>query len=359
MSVGGLIRDLRASRGWSQGHLALMLCEESGRPTLTHEDVSRWERGKVIPSRAWLEAIARLTGVSSDVLTAEARLDRVRSRDFLSLAALTAAHGSLAADMAASVAGRDAEALKTVQTTHGCDMVVASLVDSPGVVQLRRWMFDGSEPVLRVNAAGILAKLPGQDSAADVARVLQHDDEARDLYMTAVLSRVCAMDWTDAARLAADPLSLPERASFLRDWPLRSLTRRTPERDGAQPASSRISRHSFARVPPMHVIEVRNAELLETLTREAKDRGIASGAVVSLIGAVDSFTVSTMPADDATKDTLTDYALPAELSGTGEITDGAVHVHAVMAVEGDRAIAGHVHRANVGTWFVRAYVLPS
>ncbi|MGH3489086.1 MAG: hypothetical protein ACRDP8_14390 [Actinopolymorphaceae bacterium] len=139
----------------------------------------------------------------------------MRRRDFLSLAALTAAHGSLAADMAASVAGHDAESLTTVQTTHGTDLVLATLVDRPGLVQLRRWMRDGGEPVLRVNAAGILAKLPGQESAGEVAPVLQHDDEARDLYMTAVLSRVCAMEWGEAARLAADPLSLPDRAGFL------------------------------------------------------------------------------------------------------------------------------------------------
>jgi hypothetical protein len=28
-----------------------------------------------------------------------------------------------------------------------------------------------------------------------------------------------------------------------------------------------------------------------------------------------------------------------------------------MAVEGDRAISGHLHRAQVGTWFARAYLL--
>jgi predicted DNA-binding protein with PD1-like motif len=56
---------------------------------------------------------------------------------------------------------------------------------------------------------------------------------------------------------------------------------------------------------------------------------------------------------------ITDYAVPAEMTGTGEITDGTVHIHAVMALEGDRAIAGHLHRAQVGTWFARAYVLRS
>jgi len=107
----------------------------------------------------------------------------------------------------------------------------------------------------------------------------------------------------------------------------------------------------------MYVIEVRNAELIDTLTRAVNDRRIVDAAIVSLIGAVDGFTLSTMPADDATKDTLTAYDLPAEMSGTGEITSGVVHVHAVMAVEGDRAISGHLRRADVGTWFARAYLI--
>jgi predicted DNA-binding protein with PD1-like motif len=107
----------------------------------------------------------------------------------------------------------------------------------------------------------------------------------------------------------------------------------------------------------VHVIEVRNGELLESIAKRATELGIVNAAIVSLIGAVDSFTVSTMPADDATRDTLTEYTLPAEMSGTGEIVDGAVHVHAVLAVEGDRAVSGHLHRAQIGAWFARAYVL--
>jgi uncharacterized protein len=106
------------------------------------------------------------------------------------------------------------------------------------------------------------------------------------------------------------------------------------------------------------VIEVRNAELMETVAREARRLDIANGAIVSLIGAVDSFTISTMPKHDATKDVITDYSLPAEMTGTGEITGGTVHIHAVMAVEGDQAVAGHLHRAEIGTFFARAYVIP-
>jgi uncharacterized protein len=107
----------------------------------------------------------------------------------------------------------------------------------------------------------------------------------------------------------------------------------------------------------VHVIEINDGELMRTLTDQLAELGVERGAIVSLIGGVDSFTVSTMPADDATKDVITEYALPAEMSGTGEVVDGKPHVHAVMAVEGDRAISGHLHAAQIGTWFARVYVI--
>jgi predicted DNA-binding protein with PD1-like motif len=105
------------------------------------------------------------------------------------------------------------------------------------------------------------------------------------------------------------------------------------------------------------VIEVRDGELLATIEQSARDRGIDSAAIVTLIGAVDSFTLSTMPAGDAARDVITNYGLPAEMTATGEIVNGRPHVHAVMAVEGGRAISGHLHKAQVSTWFVRAYLL--
>lgn len=95
------------------------------------------------------------------------------------------------------------------------------------------------------------------------------------------------------------------------------------------------------------------------MTKEAKRLDIANGAIVSFVGAVDSFTISTMPKHDATKDIITDYTVPAEMTGTGEITDGTVHIHAVMAIEGDQATAGHLHRAAIGMFFARAYVMPA
>ncbi|MDT3398487.1 DUF296 domain-containing protein [Streptomyces sp. B1866] len=108
----------------------------------------------------------------------------------------------------------------------------------------------------------------------------------------------------------------------------------------------------------MHVIEIKSGELMGALAQRVKELGIDNGAIVSLIGAVDSFTVSTMPRTDASQDVVTSYDQPAEMHGTGEIVDGKVHIHATMAVEGDRGIAGHVHRATIGTWFARAYIAP-
>ncbi|WP_406235190.1 PCC domain-containing protein [Nocardia sp. NBC_01009] len=108
----------------------------------------------------------------------------------------------------------------------------------------------------------------------------------------------------------------------------------------------------------MLVFEVNYGEMMKSLTAQAEAAEITDAAIVSLIGGVDRFTISTMPADDATKDIVSNYALPAEMHGSGEIRDGKVHVHATMAVQGDRAIAGHVHEAHIGTWFARAYVIP-
>jgi predicted DNA-binding protein with PD1-like motif len=106
-------------------------------------------------------------------------------------------------------------------------------------------------------------------------------------------------------------------------------------------------------------IEVHNAELLASITKQAAEAGIANGAIVSLIGAADRFTLSTMPADNAREDVLTDYDVPAEMSGSGEIVNGAVHIHATMAIHGNQAISGHLHRADIGTWFARVYIIDS
>lgn len=66
------------------------------------------------------------------------------------------------------------------------------------------------DPVLRVNAAGTLAKVPGQCEASRVTAALVRDTDVRHRYMTAVVARVCGLDWSVAAHLAENPADCPQ-----------------------------------------------------------------------------------------------------------------------------------------------------
>jgi predicted DNA-binding protein with PD1-like motif len=99
-------------------------------------------------------------------------------------------------------------------------------------------------------------------------------------------------------------------------------------------------------------------EVIETLSKELRARGITSGAIVSLIGAVDSACISNMPRGDALSDILTEYQQPMEMSGAGEIVHGRPHIHAVLGIQGDAALTGHLHWARVQNHFVNAYIQP-
>jgi hypothetical protein len=70
-------------------------------------------------------------------------------------------------------------------------------------------MRDGADPVLRVNAAGIMAKIKDQETAGSVVTVLTHDAAVSTRYLTAVASRVGGLEWDQAAQLVADPYSFP------------------------------------------------------------------------------------------------------------------------------------------------------
>ena len=89
-----------------------------------------------------------------------------------------------------------------------------------------------------------------------------------------------------------------------------------------------------------------------------KELNIVRGAIVSVIGAVDSCCISNMPRADAKRDILTEYVEPLELSGTGEIREGKPHIHCVLGREGDAALSGHLHSAHVVNWYVGIYVMP-
>ncbi|TDV53914.1 helix-turn-helix domain-containing protein [Actinophytocola oryzae] len=193
-ALGRLIREHRNALGYSQGRLAELLCQISGTATLTREYVSRWERGQRSPGRYWLPHVAAALQVPLHVLEAE----EVKRRQFLRLTAQTSAASLLdipdtATELLASIAGGDPGPLTEVQTTHRTDLAVSRLAstDRSSVLRLARWMADGNTAVLRVNAAGILAKTAGQpDALDDVALTLARDEQTRDRYLWALTLRV-------------------------------------------------------------------------------------------------------------------------------------------------------------------------
>lgn len=109
----------------------------------------------------------------------------------------------------------------------------------------------------------------------------------------------------------------------------------------------------------MLLIAVRpGQEVLSAITTELERRGVGVGAIVSLVGAVDSCCVSTMAQADARSDILREYREPFELTGNGEVKDGKPHIHCVLGTSDGAALAGHLHWACVETWFVNVYVEP-
>jgi predicted DNA-binding protein with PD1-like motif len=69
-----------------------------------------------------------------------------------------------------------------------------------------------------------------------------------------------------------------------------------------------------------------------------------------------------MAADDVLKDIETTYEQPGELTGTGEwrpsFETGPLHLHVTCGIEGDIARSGHLHAAEIETFFVHAFVTP-
>jgi transcriptional regulator with XRE-family HTH domain/peptidyl-tRNA hydrolase len=105
-----------------------------------------------------------------------------------------------------NIAVGESKLLATVQTTHAIDLVLQNFVlrHRPAADFLNEWMAKGVNAVLRVNSAGVLAKL-GEPAVVDtVVANLKTDRDSRQLYLTAVSSRVLSLDWDQAAQLAAE-----------------------------------------------------------------------------------------------------------------------------------------------------------
>jgi len=107
----------------------------------------------------------------------------------------------------------------------------------------------------------------------------------------------------------------------------------------------------------VHLVKIeKDQEVLSTLGAAVADLGVTDGAI-TLIGAVHEARISVMRKSDALDDLIRDYAQPFELTGTGEVAEGKVHVHVTLAGE-DLTVAGHLHAATVRDFFVHAYVSP-
>jgi transcriptional regulator with XRE-family HTH domain len=153
--------------------------------------------------------------VTPDVIRAYERVlgDDLKRRQLL-LGSIAALAASSAPDAAISIAadvrsGRNG-LLTAMQTTHSTDKAVAALVaqDSGSVASLVKWAGAGKS-LLRVNAAGILAKMRSPTIDNEAVTVLRSDGDVRELYLTSVASRVLSLPWDDAASLAASGGHLP------------------------------------------------------------------------------------------------------------------------------------------------------
>jgi transcriptional regulator with XRE-family HTH domain len=134
------------------------------------------------------------------------------------------------------IAAGDSKLFATTQTSHDTDMVIREFVTrDPGTADaLRRWMLRAPSPVLRVNSAGVLAKVGG-GLDDEVVRTLKGDADSRRLYLTAVASRVLDLPWARAADLTA----AVNQGSAAGLWPSREQAARAAVRLAAEVSNPR------------------------------------------------------------------------------------------------------------------------
>jgi hypothetical protein len=178
----------------------------------------------------------------------------------------------VAVDIAMDVSAERNRLLATVQTSHEVDKTIAALIakDAPSLASLAKWIRRGS-PVLRVNAAGILAKVCSPVMDNDVVAILKSDREVRDLYMTAVVSRVLGMPWDDAGRVAASGRP-PDASSCLESLALEACN---PADSGARWCS--VVLLGRARVEHPQTVDAALGAALKTETSRENLRAIACG----------------------------------------------------------------------------------
>lgn len=114
-SVGETLRAARRAAGLS---LAVM----AARTHYSKSALSLIENGKRTATAEVVGAYERALGIGG-------LGDTVNRRDFFRAAGLVAGNAVLAADLTASLAANDSGPLTSVQTTHGMDLAIATIVD--------------------------------------------------------------------------------------------------------------------------------------------------------------------------------------------------------------------------------------
>lgn len=106
-------------------------------------------------------------------------------------------------------------------------------------------------------------------------------------------------------------------------------------------------------------IEVqKDQEVIETVTAYLNKHDIKEGVIVSVIGALRTFSISSMDKHDEQKVITTEYDEAVELSGNGEVADGKPHFHVTLGREDQKALHGHLEWGKVKDWFVHVYIEP-
>jgi len=100
---------------------------------------------------------------------------------------------------------------------------------------------------------------------------------------------------------------------------------------------------------------VKSEEIIKKVTAVIKKNKI-NNASLMVIGGIDSCCISTMSKDDAKKYISCVYNEPLELTGTGEIVDGIIHIHVTLGREDKTTLMGHLQWGKVESWFVHVYI---
>ncbi|GAA2064953.1 hypothetical protein GCM10009839_90670 [Catenulispora yoronensis] len=198
MGIGTLIRANRLRYGWSQDRLAAELRQY--RPTVTRDEVKKWEAEKIIPGSFWQAHLATALGVPLPEVEAAATVSRMKRRAFLALSGLAVANASIVTDLTASAAGGDCVPMRDYLTPYAVDHAMAQIIkgDRGAIRRLTGWMQNGETAKLRVNAGSILWKTGHPDLVEAAPNQLLHDAPARDWYLTSYARRVLRLPWEDA-----------------------------------------------------------------------------------------------------------------------------------------------------------------